>query len=917
MLKRILSLAVAVALIVTGIQITPTNSLETNAAETGWSLVWSDEFNGTSLDRSVWNYDIGTGNWGWGNGEVQYYTDKADNVSVSDGSLKITAKRENYSGSSYTSGRINTLGKKAFKYGKMEARIKVEGGNQNGVWPAFWMMGNNMASGTGWPYCGELDIMEHANSRNYVEGTLHWNAGGIGAGYNHVSWGSYSGGQYYYFPDNTSNGINGWHTYGVIWDEQKIQWYVDDNVYLTGYITNDNAYAFQKEQFFLLNLALGGTGTGYTGNTTVDGNFSSATMYVDYVRAYQAGGSGGVTVPTNPVDPGDGLTATSSQKTNLGGWGYYLLGGNSGRYSGGTSLSEPFTLKIVSNNKAAWNTQAFTKEMDVTPGHTYKCSVEINSDAASGAILMKDEVSGTELVTKGLVSGNNIFEGTCKASDNGKLQLMFNLAEVNAGTTLKFSNVKVTDITSGPVVTTNAGQVQTTIQQQTPKPTTAAPVDPSKKPIDPIGLVVSSESDNQISVVWGQTKEMINLGQVYNVYIDNKKVSSEVGCGSYTYDNISAGVHTVGITAVLGGQETQPLTAQVTVAGGNVTPPQTTVAQQQTTVVPPQTTAPIVPPDTSASSDMKFEQIAGMNQEITKGNFGMWLNETNIMDIAVDPSDANHIQGKIVSNNNNWDPWAVQYKVKKSGLKPGEEYTISVNMKASGNDGVLSTDGDKASVDLKESTNATLTRKVKADQDGNIVFTIGAGQVGIGVILDFSNVVVKDSKGNVVGDTPVTPPQTTPTPQTTQAPQTTPTPQTTVAPPQTTTAQRQTTEVPKQTTAYLPVTTTQSEVATKVVVKKTKVKKSIKKKSANKIKIILKRIKGATSYQVKVSIKKKFNNKKNITITKTVKKSTFTIKLKRLKKSKNYYVKARVIRVVNKKKYYGEWSNRKKVKIKK
>ncbi len=792
MLKRILSLAVAVILTVAGIQITPSNSLKVDAADTGWTLVWSDEFNGTSLDRSVWNYDIGTGDWGWGNGEVQYYTDKADNVSVSDGSLKITAKRENYNGSAYTSGRINTLGKKAFKYGKMEARIKVEGGNQNGVWPAFWMMGNNMASGTNWPYCGELDIMEHANSRNYVEGTLHWNAGGIGAGYNHVYWGSYSGGQYYYFPDNANNGINGWHTYGVIWDEQKIQWYVDDNIYLTGYITADNAYAFQKEQFFLLNLALGGPQTGYTGNTAPDGSFSSATMYVDYVRAYQAGGSGGVTVPTNPVDPGDGLTATSSQKTNLGGWGYYLLGGNSGRYSGGTSLSEPFTLKIVSNNKAAWNTQAFTKEMDVTPGHTYKCSVEINSDAASGAILMKDEVGGTEFVTKGLTAGNNIFEGTCKASDNGKLQLMFNLTEVNAGTTLKFSNVKVIDITPGQVVTTNAGQVQTT--------------------------------------------------------------------------------------------------------------------------------APIVPPDTTVSSNIKFEQIAGKNQEITKGNFGMWINETNTMDIAVDPSDANHIQGKIVSNNNNWDPWAVQYKVKREGLKPGEEYTISVDLKASGNDGVLFTDGDKQSVDLKEATSVTLTRKAKADANGNIVFTIGAGQVGIGVVLDFSNVVVRDSKGNVVGDTPVVPPQTTVVPpQTTVVPpQTTVVPpQTTVVPPQTTEEPKQTTETQKQTTTDLPVITTPSKVTTNVVVKKTKVKKAIKRKSAKKIKITLKRIKGASSYQVKVSIKKKFNNKKKITITKTVKKTIFTIKIKRLKKSKNYYVKARAIKVVNKKKYYGKWSNRKKVKIKK
>ena len=112
-------------------------------------------------------------------------------------------------------------------------------------------------------------------------------------------------------------------------------------------------------------------------------------------------------------------------------------------------------------------------------------------------------------------------------------------------------------------------------------------------------------------------------------------------------------------------------------------------------------------------------------------------------------------------------------------------------------------------------------------------------------------------------------------------------------------------------------TTTPFKTTTKVLVKKTRVKKAVKKKSAKKIKITLKRIKGASSYQVKVSMKKKFNNKKKITITKTVKKTTFTIKIKRLKKSKNYYVKARAIKVVNKKKYYGKWSNRKKVTIKK
>lgn len=714
MTKKIVSLILVTALIVSGAQTIPSQSVEAKGADTGWNLVWSDEFEGTSLNQSVWNYDIGTGDWGWGNGEIQYYTNKSDNISVSDGMLKITAKKESYNGSSYTSGRINSMGKKAFKYGKMEARIRVEGGNQNGVWPAFWMMGNNMATGTNWPYCGELDIMEHANGRNYVEGTLHWNTGGPNATYNHVFWGSYSNGNYYYFSDNTNNGITAWHTYGVIWDEQKIQWYVDDNIYLTAYITDDNAYAFQKEQFFLLNLALGGTGTGYTGNTTVDSNFSSATMYVDYVRAYQ----GGSTSEIQTTAANDGMTATSSDKTNLGGWGYYFIGENSGRYSGGASLSDPFTLKVTNNNKYLWNIQAFTKEIDVTAGHTYQCSVKVYSDATSGSILMKDEISGTDLMTKGLAVGDNVFEGTCVASDSGKLQLMFNLGEVNAGTTLKFSDVKITDTTSG--------ETQTTVKQTTSNQTQTTNSGSTGDPIFPVGLLLSSEEDNTITVVWGQSQEMIALGQVYNIYIDDKKVASEVVCGSNTFTNISAGKHTVGVTAVLGGKETDKLTGEITVSGQDVTQQTTTAKPAQTTAKPAQTTA-----------------------------------------------------------------------------KPVESTT----------------------------------------------------------------------------EKPV---------------------QTTAKPVQTTAKPTQATVKPTQ----------------KVTVKRTSVNRADKKKTEKKVKITLKKIKGATAYQVKVSTKKNFKNGKKITVSKTVKKAKFTIKIKKLAKAKKYYVKARAIKMLNGKKIYGKWSASKKVKIK-
>lgn len=124
-LKKILAGALVAAMAVPGVILSKPETSDVQAAD-NWKLTWSDEFNGTSLDTSVWSYEIGNGNWGWGNGEVEYYTNRTDNVRVSGGNLQIIAKKENYGGQKYTSGRIITKGKKWFKYGKMVARIKVE-----------------------------------------------------------------------------------------------------------------------------------------------------------------------------------------------------------------------------------------------------------------------------------------------------------------------------------------------------------------------------------------------------------------------------------------------------------------------------------------------------------------------------------------------------------------------------------------------------------------------------------------------------------------------------------------------------------------------------------------------------------------------------------------------------------------------
>ena len=141
-------------------------TLQKNAQAQNWQLVWQDEFdNGISAD---WVFETGNQD-GWGNNELQYY--RRENATVEDGKLVITAKRESFGGYNYTSTRMKTLGKKSWKYGKIEARIKMPA--FSGIWPAFWLMGDNITT-VNWPNCGEIDVMEHINSENITYGTAHW-----------------------------------------------------------------------------------------------------------------------------------------------------------------------------------------------------------------------------------------------------------------------------------------------------------------------------------------------------------------------------------------------------------------------------------------------------------------------------------------------------------------------------------------------------------------------------------------------------------------------------------------------------------------------------------------------------------------------------------------------------------------------
>jgi beta-glucanase (GH16 family) len=270
---------------------TPTNT-NTPAPATptpsgNWQLVWSDEFNGPAIDTSNWNFDIGDGGQGakgWWNDEMEWYTSKPENVRIENGALIIEARHELngqqcwYGPCEYTSAKVTTLGKRSFQYGKIEARMRLPYGN--GMWPAFWTMGNNFNT-VSWPQTGELDIMEMVGgdqcgfdcADNMTHGYMHWARNGkraISAGTNSppLAQGIYA---------------DAYHVFGIEWDAQEIRWYVDGQQYYSHTIVGDEYTEFHQPHWFMINLAIGGV---WGGNPTPDTVFPQK-MYIDWVRVWQ------------------------------------------------------------------------------------------------------------------------------------------------------------------------------------------------------------------------------------------------------------------------------------------------------------------------------------------------------------------------------------------------------------------------------------------------------------------------------------------------------------------------------------------------------------------------------------------------------------------------------------------------------
>jgi len=244
------------------------------AAADGWHLVWSDEFNqpdGSAPDSSKWGYDVG-GN-GWGNNELEYYTARTNNARIEDGKLVIEARQESFGGKNLTSARLLTKGKWSFTYGRIEARIKIPRGQ--GIWPAFWMLGTNIAS-VHWPNCGEIDIMENIGKEpGTVHGTVH------GPGY---SGGAGIGGPVT-LPHNVAV-ADDFHVFAVKCETNRVTWFMDGRSYFTVTPTNlpgKTRWVFDQPKFLLLNLAVGGGWPGYPDQTTT----YPQRMVVDYVRVYE------------------------------------------------------------------------------------------------------------------------------------------------------------------------------------------------------------------------------------------------------------------------------------------------------------------------------------------------------------------------------------------------------------------------------------------------------------------------------------------------------------------------------------------------------------------------------------------------------------------------------------------------------
>lgn len=414
-----------------------------------YELVWSDEFDCDELNTTVWSYEIGNGVWGWGNNESEYYTDRLENIRLEDGKMIIHGKRENYGGCTFTSARIKSAGKVQVKYGKIEALIKCPDGGE-GVWPAFWMLGTNKNGA--WPFCGEIDIMEHmctSNSAtwNTTLSTIHYNEGGMNAPYANRNYGkSINIGE--------QLGLK-YRIYGIEWTPTMIYGYYADadgsnkNVYFQASInpTNVNMDTFHAEFYILFNMAFGGTFV----NNNIGNDVNERTMSVDWVRIYQdktaypeSSFFNASTSCNVDIDECNNAFATyTSNRNSCNNSGNWIEDANLMTVSGTTITVNPKVSYTNMYAVAVGNGQAIDKnityrlsgKINSTKSSTVRVYIESANDNSQQLFTTDNTISlnaGQEQNFSIIASSNSIFSNPALvlAVDNGPADAVYELSDV-------------------------------------------------------------------------------------------------------------------------------------------------------------------------------------------------------------------------------------------------------------------------------------------------------------------------------------------------------------------------------------------------------------------------------------------------------------------------------------------------------
>lgn len=429
-MKKILSFAAAAMLILSLVSGTVSSA---ESEDNNWVLSWSDEFDGDTLDMSKWSYQ--TGNWlldekgnmetsGWGNNEQEYYTDK--NTIISDGTLKIQAKKEAYTDPvqgafDYTSSRLATKNKFSLCFGKIEVKARVDSGKS--LWPAIWMLPEDLVYGK-WAASGEIDIMEgYGSMPQKICGTIHFGD-------------TWPNNQYltneYYFQDGDST--DNWHIYGLEWENDEMRWYVDGKLYSTQskWSSAGRSYPapFDQNFYMILNLAVGGHFDG------IDGIYGDPSIFadgpkeleVDYVRVYQKDGK--VYQPSLP------------QHTTLK--PYFMEGG-----AGTLANSDNGTkIDITDAGTQTYSVMGTVENLDVVPGKTYQLDFDISSTADRSMEITVENASYDRFFDKtiSLTSDPQHYHYELTFDKTDKIDLKFQLGNTDGATDCGTHSVLISNL---------------------------------------------------------------------------------------------------------------------------------------------------------------------------------------------------------------------------------------------------------------------------------------------------------------------------------------------------------------------------------------------------------------------------------------------------------------------------------------